>query len=213
MLLALSVGCLLLGMGFVGWALTNIRAQSVPSHYVYDHSVPSAVATTAQPAASRVASSSPKPLNRRRTQQGAAKIVYSKHPSEGDTLGSLSIPALGKTIPIIQGTRSDDLRKGVGHFAQSVLPGQKDNCVLSGHRDTVFSGLGALKTGDEFVVQTARGDYTYRIKRIRIVHADDRTVIVPTNHAVLTVTTCYPFDFIGSAPDRYVLSADLVSGR
>jgi sortase A len=138
------------------------------------------------------------------------KVLYPKHPAQGDTMGSLSIPALKQKLPIIEGTGTDDLKKGVGHFTHSALPGEKDNCVLSGHRDTVFARLGELKIGDRLIVQTSAGTYTYQIKRIRIVHKDDRTVIVPTDHAVLTVSTCYPFHYIGSAPDRYVLSADLV---
>ena len=59
-------------------------------------------------------------------------------------------------------------------------------------------------------VETSAGTFTYEIKRVRIVDKDDKTVIVPTDHAVLTVTTCYPFDYIGNAPDRYILVADLV---
>ena len=132
-------------------------------------------------------------------------------PKEGDTIGSLSIPVLNQKWPIIQGTSTNDLNKGVGHFIQSVLPGQDDNCVLSGHRTTVFKKLGQLKIGDRLIVQTAAGTFTYEISRIRIVHKDDRTVIVPTDHAVLTVTTCYPFVYIGGAPDRYIVSADLVA--
>ncbi len=112
--------------------------------------------------------------------------------------------------PIIHGTGDDELDKGVGHFADSVLPGEADNSVLSGHRDTVFRKLGEVGEGDELVVETKSGSYTYLIHTVRIVDADDRTVIVPTDDAQLTVTTCYPFDFIGDAPDRYVLVADLI---
>ena len=211
---AWSLGALVLGIACAGWALSNIRAQpvSLPDTYrsVASSSTPSVeqesrpagnVVALKQPARSSVGAPSPK------------AVVYAKHPSDGDILGSLSIPALGTILPIIEGTSSKDLERGVGHFAQSVMPGANDNCVLSGHRDTVFTGLGKLKIGDRLIVQTATGTYTYQIKRTRIVGANDRTVIVPTGHAVLTLTTCYPFYFIGSAPDRYVLSADLVTGN
>jgi len=76
----------------------------------------------------------------------------------------------------------------------------------------VFTRLGELKKGDRLVVDTAAGRFTYQIRRIRIVDKDDRTVIVPTDHAVLTVTTCYPFRYVGNAPDRYILIADLITG-
>jgi sortase A len=138
------------------------------------------------------------------------KIIYPVYPAEGDNIGSLTIPALNQQLPILQGTGVTELEKGVGHFAQSVLPGEEDNCVISGHRDTVFSEIGNLKIGDSLIVQTSAGTFTYEVTGTRIVHKDDKTVIVPTDHAVLTLTTCYPFDYIGHAPDRYIISADLV---
>jgi len=141
------------------------------------------------------------------------KIAYSVYPSEGDCIGSLSIPVLELKLPIIQGTGKADLEKGVGHFVQSVLPGEEDNCVLSGHRETVFSKLGKLKVSDQLIVQTSAGTFIYEVKGTRITDKDDKTVIVPTDHAVLTLTTCYPFVFIGSAPNRYIVSADLMSSK
>lgn len=136
--------------------------------------------------------------------------LYPVRPEVGETIGELYIPALAATLPIVHGTDEDELAKGVGHFAGSVLPGEQDNSVLSGHRDTVFRKLGEVKKGDELVVTTAAGTFTYKVKKIRIVDEDDRTVIVPKPKATLTVTTCYPFDFVGSAPERYILIADLV---
>ena len=103
-----------------------------------------------------------------------------------------------------------ELKKGVGHFNQSVLPGEKDNCVFSGHRETVFRQLGKLKIGDQLIVQTSAGTFTYEVSGTRIVDAEDKTVIVPTDHAVLTLTTCYPFNTPGYFPDRYIVSADLI---
>ncbi len=139
------------------------------------------------------------------------KPLYPVYPAEGDNIGSLTIPALKQKLPIIEGTGAEELKKGVGHFSQSVLPGEQDNCVLSGHRDTVFANLGKLNIGDQLIVQTSAGTYTYEIKRVRIVDKDDKTVIVPADHAILTLTTCYPFQYIGNAPDRYILIADLVA--
>ena len=120
------------------------------------------------------------------------------------------IPSLNQILPIIQGTGEKELKKGVGHFSQSVLPGEKDNCVFSGHRDTVFRQIGNLKIGDKLIVQTSAGVFTYKVNGTRIVHENDKTVIVPTPNAVLTLTTCYPFNFIGNAPDRYIVSSVLI---
>lgn len=131
-------------------------------------------------------------------------------PKRGDYIGTLSIPVLKKTLPIFEGTETSQLKKGVGHFEGSVLPGVLDNSVLAGHRDSVFSQLGKLKLGDKLIVATASGNYTYQVARFRIVKADDRSVIVPTTSAVLTLSTCYPFSFIGNAPKRFIVSADLI---
>jgi len=141
------------------------------------------------------------------------KTLYPVNPAEGDTIGSLTIPALKQKLPILQGTGVKELKKGIGHFTQSVLPGEEDNCVFSGHRETVFRQLGNLKIGDTLIVQTLAGTFTYEVNGTRIVHADDKTVIVPTDHAVLTMTTCYPFNTPGYFPDRYIVSADLVKSN
>ena len=189
----LSAGALILGMGLVAWALMNIGAQFVPSAEAH--------------------SDVPFPTTLTASQVKLAANQAAASPKEGAKIGSLSIPVLKQSWPIIQGTGTNDLKKGVGHFMQSVLPGAKDNCVLSGHRDTVFSKLGKLKIDDQLIVQTSAGTFTYEIKHIRIVDKDDKTVIVPADHAILTLTTCYPFRFFGNAPDRYILTADLVISK
>ncbi len=104
-------------------------------------------------------------------------------------------------------------KNGVGHYAGSVLPGEADNCVLSGHRDTVFRRLGEVGQGDILIVRTSAGTFTYKVRKVRIVDADDRTVIVPKPKATLTVSTCYPFRYVGPAPQRYVLVANLINDR
>lgn len=140
------------------------------------------------------------------------EVLYPVRPKKGDNIGDLMIPAIGATLPIFHGTDEDELLKGVGHFADSVLPGENDNTVLSGHMDTVFRELGEVGKGDLLIVETSAGKFTYKVRKTRIVDADDRTVIVPKPKATLTVSTCYPFDFIGSdAPERFILIADLVS--
>jgi LPXTG-site transpeptidase (sortase) family protein len=131
----------------------------------------------------------------------------------GDVIGTLSIPKIKKTINIIEGTGNKELKLGAGHYVGSVLPGVSDNSVLAGHRDSVFRNLGQLKIGDLMTVRTSYGTFVYEVHKIRIVGANDRTVIVPTKDAVLTLSTCYPFRFIGNAPKRYIVQAGLVIGE
>jgi sortase A len=131
----------------------------------------------------------------------------------GDVIGTLSIPKIKKTINIIEATGSKELKRGVGHYVGSVLPGVSDNSVLAGHRDSVFRNLGQLKIGDLMTVRTNYGTFVYEVHKIRIVQANDRTVIVPSQDAILTLSTCYPFRFIGNAPKRYIVQAGLVIGE
>lgn len=184
----LSVAFMVFGIGFIFWSTFNIWSQS---NYTVKATPSHYLAPTSSP----------------------DKPLYPVYPVDGDSIGSLTIPALNQKLPLIQGTGVNELKKGVGHFIQSVLPGEKDNCVLSGHRDTVFSKMGNLKVGDQLIIQTSAGIFTYKVSGTRIVDKDDKTVIVPTKHAVLTLTTCYPFNFIGNAPDRYIVSADLIKSK
>ncbi len=139
--------------------------------------------------------------------------LYAKRPAIGEKMGTLYIPKLEAQLPIYHGTNEDELEKGVGHFKDSVLPGEKDNSVLSGHRDTVFRSLGKVGKGDKLKVTTSAGTFTYKVRKVRIVDKNDRTVIVPKPRAVLTVSTCYPFNYIGAAPKRYILEAFLISSE
>jgi len=191
----LSLGFMILGIGCISWAMFSMWSQG-QSQYT---------ATVATPALVPVKSDPPV------VSPAPDKPLYPVYPLEGDNIGSLTIPALKQKFPIFQGTGDAELKKGVGHYNQSVLPGEKDNSVFSGHRETVFRQLGKLKIGDQLIVQTSAGTFTYEVSGTRIVHADDKTVIVPTDHAVLTLITCYPFDTPGYFPDRYIVSADFTA--
>jgi sortase A len=205
----ISIGFILVGMGCFSWALFSIWSQSHYSKY----------ATPSIGAIPTIFADEPSKLKKESTvlvksdPPNVNNAIYDVYPVEGDNIGSLTIPALKQKLPIYQGTEAKELKKGVGHFAQSVLPGEKDNCVLSGHRDTVFRHLGNLKIGDQLIVQTSAGTFTYEVNGTRIVHEYDKTVIVPTDNAVLTMTTCYPFNAIGDAPDRYIVSSELIKSE
>jgi sortase A len=133
-------------------------------------------------------------------------------PATGETVGLLHIPKLDADLAIVEGTDPDELDVGVGHYKGTAYPLQNDQIVLSGHRETVFRRMGELELGDILTVQLPYGDFSYEIVDTFIVSADDRTVIAPTApDEVLTLTTCYPFNFIGNAPDRYIITAHPVS--
>ncbi|MEC1717197.1 class D sortase [Schinkia azotoformans] len=130
------------------------------------------------------------------------------NPFHGETVGILEIPKLNAELPIVEGTSDNDLEKGVGHYKGTAYPTEGDQIVLSGHRDTVFRRMGELKIGDIFIVKLPYGSFEYKIESTKIVDADDRTIIKSTApNEELVVTTCYPFTFVGTAPDRYILTA------
>lgn len=133
-------------------------------------------------------------------------ITYQPH--EGEILGVLEIPRIEGTLPIIEGTDEQELEKGVGHFKGSSFPLQKDQIVLSGHRDTVFRRMGQLEIGDEVIIHISYGTFYYEITDMKIVDAGDRSIITSTYpREVLILSTCYPFSFVGLAPNRYVITA------
>jgi sortase A len=143
----------------------------------------------------------------------AEPVLYSAKPRNGSKVGTITLPTLDLSWPIFEGTSDHQLARGVGHYRGSVLPGMPDNSVLSGHRTTVFNRLGELKVGDAILVKTSAGTFTYQVRSFRIVKRTNRTVIVPTDTAVLTVTTCYPFNNIGVTDHAFVVSADLIDSQ
>lgn len=126
-----------------------------------------------------------------------------------DVIGLIEIPRLNRKLPIVEGTDLTQLKKGVGHYSTTALPGKHDQILLAGHRDTVFKGLGQLKKGDEIIVKMPYGTYKYAMAFSKIVGSDDRSIIHPTApKETLVLATCYPFMFVGNAPDRYILYAN-----
>ncbi|WP_078428882.1 class D sortase [Alkalihalobacterium alkalinitrilicum] len=147
-------------------------------------------------------------LEKEKTDEEIQPTIEDFNPQMGETIGILSIPAIDAQLPIIEGTDEDELEKGVGHYKGTAYPTQNDQIVLSGHRDTVFRRMGELEIGDYFIIKLPYGEFTYEIESTKIVDADDRTIIGSTApDEVLVVTTCYPFSFVGSAPDRYIIYA------
>jgi len=204
---SISIGLIVVGIVVFAGALANTMFSSAPSSNLSGpHQF--AMPTVASVESTETTASTDTGGD---TEATSERGSYPAKPARGQTLGVLIIPALGQKFPIVEGTGDAELKRGVGHMVQTAMPGEPDNCVISGHRDTVFSRLGDLEKGDRLLVETATGTHTYKITKIRIVDKDDRTVVVSTDHAQLTVSTCYPFRYVGSAPKRYVLIASLVN--
>jgi sortase A len=126
---------------------------------------------------------------------------------EGDVLGRIEIPRLGVRVAILEGTTPRTLRLGVGHIGGTALPGKPGNSGIAGHRDTFFRALKDIRTGDEIEIQNATGLSRYEVDAVQVVNPSDTGVLAPSTGSTITLVTCYPFYFIGAAPQRFVVRA------
>jgi len=119
----------------------------------------------------------------------------------------LRIPKIGLEVPVLPGTDDRTLDYGVGLIEDTAEPGTEGNSGIAGHRDGFFRGLKDIVRGDRIRLETLRGTYTYRVERTWIVPPEDVSVLDPTPVSSLTLVTCYPFYFQGSAPLRFIVRA------
>ena len=129
----------------------------------------------------------------------------------GESLGQIRIERLGLRAAISEGERASVLRRGVGHLPDSAWIGQGGNVALAGHRDTVFRALRKIRTGDVIEIATADRSVRYRVDKTSVVEPDDLSVLKSSGRSTLTLITCYPFSFFGSAPDRFIVRAREIS--
>jgi sortase A len=126
-------------------------------------------------------------------------------------IGRIEIPRFGLSVIVIEGTSDTTLRHAVGHIPGTALPGQPGNVGISGHRDTFFRPLRNIRRNDVITLVTLLGEYRYRVVSTKIVSPNDVEVLDPSGNEILTLVTCYPFYFIGSAPNRFIVRAERVT--
>jgi sortase A len=126
-------------------------------------------------------------------------------------IGLLTIPRLHLRAIVREGAGDGVLSLGVGHIPGTALPGQNGNIGLAGHRDTLFRGLRTIVKDDLILLGTLRGVYAYRVESTQIVRPSNVSVLYPGPHAELTLVTCYPFYYVGAAPDRFIVKTRQVS--
>jgi len=126
-------------------------------------------------------------------------------------IGRINIQRLGLSVIVVEGISSKVLRRAAGHIPGTALPGQPGNVGISAHRDTFFRPLRNIKQNDVITFTTMLGEYRYRVMSTRIVGPNDVAVLEPSGHEMLTLVTCYPFYFVGSAPDRFIVRAERIT--
>jgi sortase A len=122
-------------------------------------------------------------------------------------LAVLRIPSIDVEVPVLEGTDEWTLNRAVGHIEDTAMPGADGNTGIAGHRDGFFRALKDIRTGDLLEIETLRSVDRYRVERTWIVEPEDVSVLDPTNSPAVTLVTCYPFYFIGSAPQRFIVRA------
>lgn len=122
--------------------------------------------------------------------------------------GRVEVKRLGLSVIVMEGTAAATLRRAAGHIRGTAMPGEPGNVGISGHRDTFFYPLRNVRASDVVTVATREGEFRYRVVSVTVVQPDDTGVLAGDDTQVLTLVTCYPFAFIGSAPERFIVRAE-----
>lgn len=131
--------------------------------------------------------------------------------AHGSLVGRLEIPRLKISAVVFEGTDSPVLERGVGHLAGSPLPGENGNVVMAAHRDTFFRPLRNIRANDEIIVTTEQGARRYEVESTKVINPDEAGVLDDTPDPTLTLVTCYPFRYVGHAPQRFIVRSREIS--
>ncbi len=126
---------------------------------------------------------------------------------EGEVIGEIQVPRLGLKAIVVQGDSPANLKRAVGHLSKSALPGEWGNVALAGHRDTFFRTLRDIRLGDEIKFKTRERSFEYLVESIEVVAPTDIRVLESSTGHDLTLLTCFPFHYVGPAPNRFVVRA------
>jgi sortase A len=141
--------------------------------------------------------------------RSAFTAVTRPRPVQGSIIGRLEIPRLGVSTVVRAGDDARTLQLAVGHIPGTALPGDAGNVGLAGHRDTFFRKLSDVRPDDEIRLVTREGTFRYLVERTNVVEPSDVWVLDATEHPALTLVTCYPFTYVGTAPQRFIVRAAL----
>jgi LPXTG-site transpeptidase (sortase) family protein len=125
--------------------------------------------------------------------------------------GRIEIKSIGLSSMIMEGIDRETLRRGIGHIPGTALPGRSGNVALAGHRDTFFRALRNIRKNDEITLETLDGYFRYRVDFTQVVAPEYTEALNGSDVPILTLVTCYPFSFVGPAPQRYIVRAHRIS--
>jgi sortase A len=137
----------------------------------------------------------------------AATLGEVQQPTRDAPVAVLRIPGIDLQVPVSYGTGDSALRRGAGLISGTALPGTNGNVAIAAHRDTFFRGLSEVELGDLIELDSLNSTLTYRVTELFVVEPTDVHVLADTGERVLTLVTCFPFHFVGSAPQRFIVRA------
>lgn len=143
-----------------------------------------------------------------RDEPRAREVATPRRVDTRGLIGRIDIPRLGVSAIVRKGVDDRTLRRAVGHLPETALPGDAGNVALAAHRDTFFGPLQWAREGDRIRLRTPDGDFNYVVRETSIVEPTDLSVLAPTSGATLTLITCYPFNYVGPAPQRFIVRAE-----
>jgi sortase A len=213
--LLILAGIVLLGVAGLHY-LRGYRAQSAGRREWETARAPAALAATREATAAAAAATATPRENPGISAPGSPATAVSSEPAYpyGKPVARLRIPSAEIDSIVFGGDDQATLEKGPGHVPGTELPGEetsRKNCVITAHRDSHFRRLGWLRKGHRIELETPAGETLYRVVSREIVQPDAVRVLQPTKNPRLTLITCYPFNYIGTAPERLVIVAEPVS--
>ncbi len=193
----------ILTLGYCAYVLVGARLYQAYESRQFQEAV-----NTTRPAAGNTESPAPAPDAAPARDAPSAPLGKIAVAARRDfPVGRIKIARIGLAAMIMEGVDAGTLRHAVGHIPGTPLPGQRGNVALAGHRDTFFRPLREIQDGDEIDLTTLEGTVVYQVDLISIVEPQDVGVLKNTGDSILTLVTCYPFHFIGPAPQRFIVRA------
>lgn len=202
-LLAIGIVCL----GIFVWSWLDARLVEIRETRRLEEALASAPAVRSKASETDSFAALEKGAEQVRKEENAEK-KEEPPPGSGELVGRLAIPRLGVTAIVLEGVDKKTLRRGAGHIPATALPDQDEgNVGIAAHRDSHFRGLKDIQEDDTIELTTLDGTFRYRVEWTKIVKPADVSVLEPTDEPALTLVTCYPFYYVGSAPKRFIVRA------
>lgn len=193
-----------LGLVAVGSAYLDSTLGKRQAIAAFNAAADAAASAEVQPQATDLTSRAP---DQSMWSEKAKAAFTQSNPYDAVPVAVLRLGRLDLEVPVFIGTDRLTLNRGAGVVAGTALPGEPGNAVISAHRDSFFRPLKDVNLGDRLELQTTQGTRNYVVSEIFITDPLDVSVLDPTDTPALTLITCYPFYYVGFAPDRYIIRA------